>query len=176
MNSLYFTEFPVLRTQRFILREISKEDSHSIYKIRSDENVALYLDRLLAKDINDANDFINKILEGYKNKNALYWIIEYNNKFTGSICLWRIDEKEETAELGFELLPPFQGKGIIQEVLPEVINFGFNKLELKTIEAEVDKNNIKSISLLEKFGFIKIKEEDKTFIYTLKYKIATLPY
>lgn len=42
----------------------------------------------------------------------------------------------------------------MQEALSKVINFGFNALNLQTIEAFIDKKNTPSIKALEKFNFI----------------------
>lgn len=67
--------------------------------------------------------------------------------------MWNLNEEENKAEVGYELLPDFQGKGIAQEALSAVITFGFEVMKLKTIEAYTHKENLKSTKLLEKFNF-----------------------
>lgn len=168
MNEECFKEFPVLHTSRFILRRLKETDVEDIFFIRSNEDVALYLDRPLARNLEDAKSFIKRIDNSFRSKSSIYWIIEFEKQFVGSITMWKIDKEYSKAELGFELLPFFQGKGILQEVLPIILDFGLTKLELSTIEAEVDKRNLKSIALLEKHNFIKYEEGDKTTIYHLK--------
>ena len=74
------------------------------------------------------------------------------------------------AEIGFELSPAYQGKGIMKEAIPPVIDFAFNELELKTIEGEVAKENQRSIRIMEKNGFkiSKLYAENKdTIMYEL---------
>jgi ribosomal-protein-alanine N-acetyltransferase len=61
----------------------------------------------------------------------------------------------EVAEIGYELLPEFQGKGIMQEAVAKIIEFCFQALKLKSLEACADMNNRPSIKLLEKFNFVK---------------------
>jgi ribosomal-protein-alanine N-acetyltransferase len=49
--------------------------------------------------------------------------------------LLNIRKAENRAEIGYELLPSFQGKGIMHEAISEVIEFGFQEMQLQTIEA-----------------------------------------
>jgi ribosomal-protein-alanine N-acetyltransferase len=84
------------------------------------------------------------------------------SKFLGSICLWNISREEAKAEIGFELLPENHGKRIMQEVIPRIIQFGFEEMKLQTIEAEVTPRNLKSLRLLEKnnFNLAAVNEEN----------------
>ena len=89
------------------------------------------------------------------------------SKIVGTITLWQISEVDKTAEIGFELLPENQGLGIMQEVIPKVIEFGFNNLKLVEIIGEVAPDNAKSVALLKKYGF-KLKSKLKnTQLYAL---------
>ncbi len=77
----------------------------------------------------------------------------------GSICYWNFDFEKKTAEIGYELLPQFHGKGFMEEALSKIIDFGFNELNLQSIEAFTDVNNKPSIKVLEKYNFV----QNKTF-------------
>jgi Acetyltransferases, including N-acetylases of ribosomal proteins len=80
-------------------------------------------------------------------------------------------KRDATAEIGFELLPENHGKGIMQEVIPRVIQFGFEEMKLETIEAEVSPRNLKSVRLLEKnnFTLAAVNEENPdSVVYALK--------
>jgi len=66
------------------------------------------------------------------------------------------------------LLPDHQGKGVMQAVLPIVIKYGFEIMKLNFIEGEVDPNNLKSIKLMEKNGFILQRRLKNTLIYSLQ--------
>jgi ribosomal-protein-alanine N-acetyltransferase len=44
------------------------------------------------------------------------------NQMIGSICLWNF-QQTKTAEVGFDLNPKFQGKGIMSELLKCIIQF-----------------------------------------------------
>jgi len=170
MAEINFTPFPSITTQRFKLRQLKMEDDNEIFAIRSDEDVAKYLDRPQAKTIDDARQFITKINNGIDKNEWIFWAIVPRNehKLVGRVCLWNITEDKSTAEIGFELSPDAQGKGIMQEVLPKIIEYGFEEMNLQKIEGDVDPNNIKSIKLMEKYGFVYERKLENMLIYSLK--------
>jgi len=70
-----------------------------------------------------AIDFINRINAGIAKGDWVYWAITLlgNPKLVGTICLWNISKANYVAEVGYELHPDFQGKGIAQDALAKVI-------------------------------------------------------
>ena len=155
MENLNFTPFPDLKTQRLHLRQLKKEDANEIFILRSDESVNKFLDRQKAKTIEDALQHIDKINTGIKNNENIQWAITLkdNPVLIGTISLWNIVKEKDCAEIGYELLPQFQGKGIMQEALSKVLVYVFENLNFKTIEAWLRADNLRSIKLLEKNNF-----------------------
>ncbi|PKL90192.1 MAG: N-acetyltransferase [Ignavibacteriae bacterium HGW-Ignavibacteriae-2] len=149
--------FPQLESKRLILRQLKVSDLNEIFSIRSNAEISEFLDRPLAKTLDEAGKFITKINKGIKNNEWIYWALapKHENKLIGTICLWKILENKNQAEIGFELLPEYQGKGLMQEALSEVLEYGFNTMGLNKIDGEVDPRNIKSIRLMLKNGFVK---------------------
>ncbi len=166
------TTFPTLTTHSLILRQLTFDDAEAIYRIRSDEKVAEFLVRPICKSIDEAKEFIQKINDNFEKDEICYWAITEKDKndLIGTICLWKIFRDKMKAEIGFELFPDHQGKGVMKEALPKVIDFGFNQLGLKTIEGEVARENQRSIKIMEKNGF-KISglyaENESTIMYEL---------
>src|SRR5688500_7277381 len=156
MLNLNFSPFPHLSTSRFTLRPLEFEDEHEIFALRSDPEVNRYLDRQPAASLDDAREFITKIRKLIAGNESILWAISLKEQpaFLGSICFWNIDRNEEKADIGYELLPAWQGKGIIREVMPVVIDYAFNTMGLRIIEAELDPGNLRSVKILEKFNFI----------------------
>ena len=152
-----FTPFPVLTTERLTLRQLSVNDDKEIFALRSDKQVNKYLDRDLSNTIEDARKFIDKIVEVVKQNKGIYWAITLttNDKLVGTICLFNFSNENDQAEIGYELLPAFQGQGIMQEATSKVIAFGLDVIGLKAIEAYTHLENKNSSRLLEKFNFRK---------------------
>ena len=162
--NIKFTPFPALQTERLSLRKLSLDDANEIFFLRSDERVNKFMERLRAASLEDVHNFINKTNHEIENNECVDWAITFKDDsgLIGSICFWNISIEENKAEVGYELLPDFQRKGIAQEALSAVINYGFDVVKLQTIEAYTHKENVASIKLIEKFGFTRdLKEEYK---------------
>lgn len=155
MNYSNHDGFPRLRTERLNFRPLTIHDADDIYFLRSDKKINEYLIRKQASCRQDALDFILMIQKNFSLNQWLYWALSLHShsKLAGTICLFNIDAECTTAELGYELMPDYQGKGFMQEAVVQVLDYGFSQLELHSITATVHVDNTKSIRLLEKNGF-----------------------
>lgn len=155
MGGRTFTSFPVLRTERLILRQLVSSDENEIFALRSNESVNKYLDRMPSRSIDDAKIFIQTVNKNIQENNSIYWAITLNgtDKLIGTICLFNFSDDSLKAEIGYELLPSFQGKGVMQEAASKVIEFSIQHIGLNSIEAYTHSENHNSIRLLEKFNF-----------------------
>jgi len=131
-------------------------DAKEVYLLRADDRVNQYIDRPKALNMDDACQYIEKMENGVNAGEWVYWAIQLRgkSKLIGTICLWNFANKDNRAELGYELMPEHQGKGMMREAVQAVLQFGFNTLQLKCIEAVSRTGNLRSIKLLEKFGFV----------------------
>ncbi|MDF2430757.1 MAG: [ribosomal protein S5]-alanine N-acetyltransferase [Mucilaginibacter sp.] len=154
--------FQTLTTDRLILRDLRTDDVADLIILRSDKRVNKYLDRPKTITDNDAKAFIKKIHAGINKKEWFYWAISLRNsdKLIGTICLWHIDKDNDSAEIGYEMHPDFQGKGLMYEAIATIIDFGFILLKLKKIIAFVNPANKRSVRLLEKHNFNRDKGID----------------
>ena len=159
-----FTPFPILKTGRLTLRQLAIHDEQEIFTLRSDSEINKYLDRKRAKTIDDARSFINKIGEKINKNDSVNWAITFcdENILIGTICLFGFSDENDKCEIGYELLTNFQGQGIMKEAVEKVINYAFNTIKVKKIEALLHKDNQSSIKLLEKLSFRNSLEPYKT--------------
>jgi ribosomal-protein-alanine N-acetyltransferase len=157
-----FTPFPILKTKRLTLRQLSTEDVQDIFTLRTDTEINKYLDRQASRTIEDAINFINKINDTIKKNDSIYWAITLTNskKFVGTICLFDFS-KNNSCEIGYELITKFQGQGIMKEAVEIVIDYAFQTLKFKKILAFTHYDNQNSTNLLLKFDFVKSLETDK---------------
>jgi ribosomal-protein-alanine N-acetyltransferase len=164
MLSRTFTPFPILTTERLTLRQLVITDEHEIFTLRSDSEINKYLNRQISNTIDDARNFINKVNENINKNDSLYWAITLSDKniLVGTICLFGFSDENYKCEIGYELLTNFQGQGIMKEAAEKVIDYAFNTIKVKKIEAFMHRDNQSSIKLLEKFSFRNSNEPDKT--------------
>ena len=156
MSDKNFTPFPILTTDRLMLRQLLIDDEQAIFTLRTDAEINKYLDRQLCKTIEDARNFITTINEKIYNNASLYWAITLKNKneLVGTICLYGFSDEHDTCEIGYELLPNYQGKGIMKEAVEKVIGYAFYTIRVNKIEAFLHRDNLTSVNLLEKLSFI----------------------
>ncbi|WP_346984515.1 GNAT family N-acetyltransferase [Chryseobacterium sp. POE27] len=164
-----------LETERLQLKEINENHVEDILKIRSNEVINRFVKRNSPKNNYDALQFILTIKERTKNNQTYYWGISLKSQpeLIGTICLWNFSEDRKTAEVGYEMLPDYHGKGFMSEALKAVIDFGFNELDLREIVAFTNRFNENSKKLLLRHGFV--LEEDRkdegfpdNFVFSLK--------
>lgn len=153
-----FIPFPEIKTERLFLRKIEPSDCDVILFLRSDATVTKFIERpenRKTKNIADAIKFIKQLNEYLETNKSITWgiTLKNNSKITGTICLWNFSKNNKTAEVGYDLDPEFQGKGIMNEALKMVVDFGFNELRLHKIEAFTHNENENSKKLLKKNGF-----------------------
>jgi ribosomal-protein-alanine N-acetyltransferase len=154
----------MLETTRLVLRKLHTSDAPAILALRSDQRVNEFLDRPATTDLKAAKDFISKIENSIDKGESFYWgiTLKENNKLAGTICLWNFEPEKFRAEVGFELHPDYQGKGIMQESLSAVLDYAFNEAGLNLILAFVKPGNIASVKILMRNNFI--LDENNTYM------------
>ncbi|MBK6914169.1 MAG: GNAT family N-acetyltransferase [Ignavibacteriales bacterium] len=172
-----FEKFPELESERLLFREFLLSDSKDLYLIESNDAVVRYMDKHKMESINDSENYIRSCRESYKTENSIEWgIIEKSsNSFIGYFGFWRIVKAHCRAEIGYSLNPGYWGKGYMTESLKTLLLYGFNKLKLHSIEANVNPKNKNSIKLLEGIGFKKEAYFRENFLFDDKF-LDTITY
>lgn len=158
MLTLNFKEFPVLTTDRLILREHLMTDADALFALRTNEEVMRFIDRERPKTMTDIETFISTFKEGYEKGQHIAWVIaikENPDQMIGSIGYWRTNLANYRAEIGYMLHPDYWRKGIVSEALIKTLAFGFNEMKLHSIQANINPGNNASRQILQKHGFVK---------------------
>jgi ribosomal-protein-alanine N-acetyltransferase len=171
MLTLNFSPYPVITTARLVLREITEEDAQQIFFLRSDTRVMEFLDRPMLQSEQEGLELTRKIIDGVVKNEGITWGISLKNekKLVGTIGFWQITKEHFRAEIGYMLHPDLQGKGYMHEAIKGVIGYGFTKLGIHSIEANVNPNNTASIKLLEKNGFVREAYHKENYYYNGKF-------
>jgi len=143
--------FPVLASERLVLRQLAMQDAAAMFSLRSDDRVNRYIGRPKQTKIAEAEAFIHEITQN----RLLYWAIctKDSTDLIGTICLWNFSEDKTSAEAGYELLPDFQGQGFMDEALKRIIAYSFEEISLQALCAFTHPENEASKRLLERNGF-----------------------
>jgi ribosomal-protein-alanine N-acetyltransferase len=179
MLEINFTPFPDLETERLSLKQVTIDDADDIFELRSNKEVMKYIPRPLLQNKEEALELIAMLNNKIENNIGINWGIRLKNdsKIIGIIGHYRIKPEHYRAEVGYMLLPEYNGKGIVSEALKKVVEYGFKEMKLHSIEAILDPKNGGSEKVLLKNGFVKeahlIENEyyEGRFLDTLIYSI-----
>jgi len=156
MATFDFSSFPVLRTDRLMLRKLQKTDTRGFYLMRNDPEVSKYIDRPNYKDLFEASESIDKLNHGIEHNQWIFWAVsDTEGQFLGTICIWNLNEDDMVGDIGFELAQEHQKKGYMKEAMEAVILYGFKVMKLKGIWGFARPENTSSVKLLELFDFVK---------------------
>jgi len=157
MLTFSLPEFPVLETDRLILRKVEIKDTESVYRLRNDKKTVEFTARPPFESMEEAEEMVKKMIWAYETSNGINWAITFkgNDKMIGGIGFWRIIREHYRGEIGYSLMSEHWNKGIMSEAIQPVINAGFDIINLHTIEANLNPNNIASVKVLEKSLFKK---------------------
>ena len=128
-----------------------------IFKIFSDPDVTRYWGFSTLVDFEQAEEFIRQTQEGYSSRQLLQWGLTdpAQDEIIGTCAFAGWSAEHRRAEIGYALRRDRWGEGIMAEVLPELIRFGFEQMNLNRIEADADPRNGRSIRNLERLGFVR---------------------
>lgn len=152
-----FYPFPVLNSQRLLLRKLERSDAAQILQMRSNADIMQYISRPLMHTEAEAIALIELTLQNLEQNNGITWAIALKEKpdmLIGTIGFWRLIKEHYRAEIGYMLMPEYAGKGLATEAINESIQYAFGPLELHSIEANIDPANKASEAVLRKCGFV----------------------
>ena len=158
MLTLNFPSFPVIYTERLILREHALTDAGVLFAMRNDERVMAYINRERPNELADAEKLIALMADNYLLSKNLVWVIALRDnpgQMIGSIGYYRTDFANYRAEVGYMILPTFWRQGLVAEALKKVITFGFEEIKLHSISAHINPANDASRQMLLRHGFVK---------------------
>ena len=171
MLTLNFKPFPVLETERLLLRRITKKDADDIFTFRKEPEVMKYIGKPNAKSVKEVKDLIKRMDDGIKSNANIAWGITLKNKdiVIGTIGYHTVEKEHYRAEIGYMLHPDFWNKKLAGEAIKAVIDFGFKTMNLHSIEAKLDAANIASKKLLVSQGFEKEAYFKENFFFEGKF-------
>jgi ribosomal-protein-alanine N-acetyltransferase len=148
--------FKKLETQRLYLPNISLEDREFIFSHFSNEKVNRYLfDAEPLVKIQEADEIIDSYTQPEPRNQHRWILVRKNDGMKLGTCGFHCwNQFTSSCDIGYDLFPDFWGKGYMSEVIYEILIFAKKEMEIKIINACIYIENIKSIELIQKFGFI----------------------
>jgi ribosomal-protein-alanine N-acetyltransferase len=155
MVNINFDPFPVIETDRLILRKPELRDVDELFTYRSDKEFMRYIPHRHVTTKDEVVKTIALIHSRIEKKEGINWAITLKGDDTivGIVGYVEIYEAHYRAEIGYMLFTPHHGTGVMVEATQAAIDYGFNIMNLHSIEGIVNHENIPSKRVLEKLGF-----------------------
>jgi len=146
----------IIVSENLILRLLSQESAGVIFKAINSNRKSLrswlpFVDNTWKEE--DTENFIRSVLKGSVPKPDIVYEIRYNESFAGLIAIKEVDEWNKRAELGYWLIPQYEGKGIMASCCIAILYFSFSTLGLNRIQIKVGIGNARSSRIPERLGF-----------------------
>lgn len=148
-------KFPIIETERLILRKLETKDINDLFEILSSERVTKYYGKYTMENLSEAEDLILKFHKAFEDQKSIRWGIELKeiNRIIGTCGFHCWNKNHFRAEVGYELGEAFWSKGYATEAIFAILKYGFEFMELERIEAIVYPENKYSEKLLLNLGF-----------------------
>ena len=144
-----------IETERLILRRIEEKDAPAVFNNwASDPEVTRFLTWPTHEDLHTSEVIVKSWVREYARDDFYQWAIELKElgEAVGTISVVRIDEKAETAEIGYCMGRKWWRRGIMPEALRAVIKFMIEEAGYNRVEARHDTVNGASGAVMKKAG------------------------
>ena len=150
-------QIDIISTQRLILRKIDEPTLQYIYQDYSIDEQMKFLGLSSIEALQNEKSKFDKGLSTF-NKHFLYFQLldKISKKIIGwcGYHTWYIEHQR--AEIGYGLFDDdFKNKGLMSEAMEVVLKYGFTQMDLNRVEAFIGPENVPSLKLVQKFGFVK---------------------
>lgn len=154
-----------LQSPRLIYRELLPSDDLSMFELDSNPNVHRYLGNNPVTTIEQSRVYIELVSDQYKTNGIgrMAVILKDSGEFIGwaGLKLERnVNGRDWFYDVGYRLIERYWGNGYATEAAKFFIDYGFNVLKLRTINASALFANIASCKALQKAGMNIIETYD----------------
>jgi len=170
--------FPILSTERLLLRKIQIEDLDSLVKYANNKKIA---DRIVNIPYPyrepDAVFRIGFVVKGFKEKTRYVFSIisKEREELIGEISLHFLDKGNNHAQMAYWIGEPLWNNGIATEAATAILKFGFERLNIDLIYSDCHIENIGSEKVMHNNGMKKHSRKGNLLLYRLtkeEYKVA----
>jgi [ribosomal protein S5]-alanine N-acetyltransferase len=145
---------PTFDTKRLNVRPYRKSDLVALHGLYADAENLRYWNALPDADIEQTRKALRWHI-AYMPSHYAMWAIEEkkDGRLIGMINYHRRDRREKRVDVGWLILPKFQGRGLMTEAACALVRHLFDDLDVHKVEALIRAENKPSIALARRLGF-----------------------
>ncbi len=142
-----------METRRLLLKEIDISDKVELFNILKDGDTTKYLSYDKLNNQREALEMIIKYMNPSYLESEYSIFLKKEKKMIGVIGFHTYNSNENSLMLEFILNKDYQNKGYMTEALKEIMDYGFNNLNLNKIKVALMEDNERCLNLIGKLGF-----------------------
>lgn len=151
----------ILDTERLSIREMTEQDVSALYELYEEPVMTKYTEALFPEYEDEVTYTRNYIANVYSYFGFGTWIVERkcDRKIIGRAG-FNYREGLDNPELGYLIGLPYQRQGYAYEACHAIMNYLKDEYQISSINAFSHPDNLASIRLLDKLGFVKTVSTD----------------
>lgn len=154
--------------EQISLQLMTRELCHQIYK-KWENDDSIYMDMGLFKTYIYDEEKVDKYYDAKQNPSRMLFAIMLGDNAIGELQLKQIDMKTKECTLSIHMQnDAAKGKGYGTRAEQLAIEYAFEKLGMKAVNADTVIKNIRSQHVLEKVGFQFVKEDGDFRFYRIE--------
>ena len=144
-----------LHTPRLILRSARPDDLEAMHAVLSDPRATRWWSTPPHETLDQTRAWLDAMI--VNGPDHLDFVVELDGRVIGKAGFYVMPD------VGYILNPDCWGQGLAGEAVGAVIDHVFSTRDVDTLTADVDPENVASIRLLERLGFIRTGSGERTW-------------
>lgn len=155
LSSSIWETFPTLETERLVLRQIVPADAEDIFKIFSDPATMQYWSCRPYRSLDQASRLVESMARQVREGAGIHWAITLRGegRLLGKCGYNEWRKVHRRGDISYIVAREQWGKGLVSEALGALLDYGFDRMNLHSIEAGVTPGNDASTRMLTRLGF-----------------------
>ena len=152
--------FKEVKTDELILRRFKEDDADKLYSNHKDPEVMKWIPNESYEDRNEARDAA-AFFSDCTDKEQLPFVlaIEHEGELIGDVGINEVEGCPGEVEAGYTVISKYKGRGYATKALMSMAKLASSMFGVNTLYGRVMKGNDASVRVLEKNGFVFVKEE-----------------
>jgi ribosomal-protein-alanine N-acetyltransferase len=137
------------------LRQIVQHHADDLFRIFSDTEIMQYWSCRPYTSVEQAHKLIESMARAVDNGTGIHWAITLagDDRLIGKCGYNEWRKEHRRGDICYMLARDFWGQGIVSEALRAMLDYGFDRMNLHSVEAGVTPGNDASTRMLERLGF-----------------------
>lgn len=169
--------YPIIETERLLLRMFRAEDLDAVYHLFSDADVQKYLSVENKRTREQLKVTLKNLVSRWDERGFGVWCVtEKKTGETAGYCGFQYFDNMPEVEIMFAFLRNFWGNGFATEAVKACLRFWFEELTLDEMFAATSPENIEAQHVLEKIGMRYVEQSAHYRMELVTYSISRNKY